>query len=371
VQRQTLLFSATMPSEIAELAHEQLKDPVRVEVTPQSTTVERIDQKLLFVDKSRKRDLLRHCLEDNSIFQALVFTRTKRGADKVAEDLEKHGVHAAAIHGNKAQNHRERTLRAFRAGTLRVLVATDIAARGLDIPGVSHVFNYELPDEPESYVHRIGRTARAGRDGQALAFCCREELENLRDIERTINLTLEVDDKHPFHEALQRWQPKGQGGKSQSPLRDYKGPRPGKGSGGHSHQSRNQRGPGGAGGRGGFRDERRPATGGERGFEERQQRRDLRSDLGERRGPREERPQGQSLGREQSHGPSGRGDRPRHEGQRPQHPGQGGQGQGSGRRRGGKGPGGRDRHSGPGAGNANPSGLGGLFKAIKRKFGGR
>jgi ATP-dependent RNA helicase RhlE len=237
-QRQTLLFSATMPPEIAAWAHEQLKDPVRIEVTPPATTVERIAQSLCFVDKARKRELLRHYLRDPAIVQALVFTRTKRGADRVAEDLSRHGMRAAAIHGNKAQNHRERTLRAFRSGELRVLVATDIAARGLDIPGVSHVFNYELPDEPESYVHRIGRTARAGRDGRAVAFCCAEELENLHDIERLIGLDLTLDPSQPFHVPLQRLPPRGSSGAAPHPQRDQ---RPAKGRGGHEHQSRHRR----------------------------------------------------------------------------------------------------------------------------------
>ncbi|HXC64132.1 MAG TPA: DEAD/DEAH box helicase, partial [bacterium] len=207
--RQTLLFSATLPDEIAHLAAEQLKDPIRVEVAPPSTTVERVTQTLCFVDKSKKRDLLRHFLADKSIAQALVFTRTKHGADRVTEDLLAHGIEAGAIHGNKAQNHRERTLRAYRNGTLRVLVATDIAARGLDIPGVSHVFNFDLPDEPESYVHRIGRTARAGREGVAVAFCSHDELEQLRDVERNIGMVLEVDDKQPLHIALQRMPERG------------------------------------------------------------------------------------------------------------------------------------------------------------------
>jgi ATP-dependent RNA helicase RhlE len=345
-QRQTLLFSATMPTEIAALVAEQLKDPVRVEVTPQATTVERIDQKLLFVDKARKRDLLRHCLTDLNIFQALVFTRTKRGADKVAEDLEKHGVQSAAIHGNKAQNHRERTLRAFRGGQLRVLVATDIAARGLDIPGVSHVFNYELPDEPESYVHRIGRTARAGRGGQALAFCCNEELENLRDIERTIGMTLEVDTEQPYHAPIQRLQPRGQG--SSGPARRQRpstgsgqGPRqsgyPSKGRGGHEHHSRHQRDAGSRDGR--------QASRGDAG---------LRPDYGERRSSRPEAPAGVG-GRVQERGPGGRADRPRHEGRPPR----------------GRGRGGRNSGSGPGAGNDNKGGgsaVGGFFKAIKKSF---
>ncbi len=235
-ERQTLLFSATMPDAIAELAKELLRDPVRVEVTPQATTVERIDQRLLFTDKSRKRDLLRHLLADPAIAQALVFTRTKRGADRVAEDLAAHGIPAGAIHGNKAQNHRERTLRSFRDGSTRVLVATDIAARGLDIPGVSHVFNYELPDEPESYVHRIGRTARAGRDGAALALCCSEELEQLRDIERTIGMTLEVHTDHPYAVALERLPVRGRGQAQAQPAQASRRPQ-----GGHQHQGRHRR----------------------------------------------------------------------------------------------------------------------------------
>ena len=232
--RQTLLFSATMPPEISELAHEQLRDPVRAEVTPQATTVERIEQKLIFVDKSRKRELLRQLLSDASIYQALVFTRTKRGADRVAEDLSAAGIESGAIHGNKAQNHRERTLRAFRSGALRVLVATDIAARGLDIPGVSHVFNYELPDEPESYVHRIGRTARAGREGIAIAFCCSEELEQLRDIERLIAIELPTDRENPLAAPLERLAQRGRS--AGSAPKTYGRPQ-----GGHQHHARHRR----------------------------------------------------------------------------------------------------------------------------------
>jgi ATP-dependent RNA helicase RhlE len=177
--RQTLLFSATMPDAIAGLAGSLLRDPVRVAITPQATTVERVEQRLMTVSASAKRQLLCHVLADEAIYQALVFTRTKRGADRVAEELGKHKIDAAAIHGNKSQGQRERALALFRSGALRVLVATDIAARGLDIPGVSHVINYELPDEPESYVHRIGRTARAGREGVAIAFCSPDEREQL------------------------------------------------------------------------------------------------------------------------------------------------------------------------------------------------
>ncbi|MGH7441801.1 MAG: DEAD/DEAH box helicase, partial [bacterium] len=245
-ERQTLLFSATMPDAIASLSQELLRDPVRVEVTPQATTVERVRQSLMFVDKGRKRDLLRHLLADKSILQALVFARTKRGADRVAEDLEAHGIAAAAIHGNKAQNHRERTLRSFRSGQTRVLVATDIAARGLDIPGVSHVFNFELPDEPESYVHRIGRTARAGREGTAIAFCCSEELEQLRDIEKIIGLTLDVDAEQPYALNIERLPVRGRN--QPSAPRSSGGQRS---QGGHRHQVRHHREGGGPGPRSG------------------------------------------------------------------------------------------------------------------------
>ena len=197
--RQTLLFSATMPTSIAHLAAGLLRDPVKVEVTPPATTVERISQKVMTLDKSLKKDLLRHVLKAQNIYQALVFTRTKRGADRVADDLATHGIESAAIHGNKSQSQRERALKSFRSGALRVLVATDIAARGLDIPGVSHVINYELPDEPESYVHRIGRTARAGRDGDAIAFMSHDEREQLRDVEKLIGMTIPVDSDQPWH----------------------------------------------------------------------------------------------------------------------------------------------------------------------------
>ena len=161
--RQTLLFSATMPDDIARLAQSILKDPVRVEVTPVATTAERIVQKVLFVDKGAKHKLLGQVLKDTSISRAIVFTRTKHGANKVGEVLERGSVMAEAIHGNKSQSARQQALDNFRAGRSRVLVATDIAARGIDVDGITHVINFDLPNEPESYVHRIGRTARAGR----------------------------------------------------------------------------------------------------------------------------------------------------------------------------------------------------------------
>jgi ATP-dependent RNA helicase RhlE len=184
-QRQTLLFSATMPPAIEQLARTILKDPERVSVTPQATTAETVDQAVYFVAKADKRALLERVLA-NGIERALVFTRTKHGADRVAKQLVRAGIEAAAIHGNKSQNARERALEAFRRGTSPVLVATDIAARGIDIRGVSHVVNYELPDVAESYVHRIGRTGRAGASGRAVSFCDQEERPLLRDIERLI-----------------------------------------------------------------------------------------------------------------------------------------------------------------------------------------
>jgi len=190
--RQSLLFSATMPPDIVALAQKLLDDPVRVEVTPPSTTVERIDQKVIFVEKFDKRPMLLQILEDQDIERTLVFSRTKYGADKIARYLDGRGVSAAALHGNKSQGQRERALAAFRAGAVRALVATDIAARGLDVPGVTHVINFDLPNMPESYVHRIGRTARAGRDGVAISFCATDEREYLRDIEKETRQRIEV-----------------------------------------------------------------------------------------------------------------------------------------------------------------------------------
>jgi len=188
--RQTLLFSATMPADVIGLAEGLLKDPVRVSVTPPATTVERVEQRVLFVAKADKRALLVQVLRDPALRRVLVFTRTKHGANKVAEQLAKAGIAAGAIHGNKSQGARQKALADFRAGRLRALVATDIAARGIDIDGISHVINFELPDQPESYVHRIGRTARAGASGIAISFCDAAERPLLRDIEKTIRLTL-------------------------------------------------------------------------------------------------------------------------------------------------------------------------------------
>jgi ATP-dependent RNA helicase RhlE len=183
--RQNLFFSATMPAEIEKLAAELLNpNPLKVEVTPAATTVERINQRVLFVEQLRKRALLAELFDDESFKRVIVFTRTKRGADRVARGLEQVGVEAASIHGDKSQGQRERALAAFKAGQVRALVATDIAARGIDIDAVSHVVQYELPNVPEAYVHRIGRTARAGADGSAVAFCADDERPLLKDIEK-------------------------------------------------------------------------------------------------------------------------------------------------------------------------------------------
>jgi ATP-dependent RNA helicase RhlE len=193
IKRQTLFFSATMPKDIADLAEHMLKDPARVAVTPVSSTVERISQKILLVDHSAKPSILAQILKTEQVNRALVFTRTKHGADKVVKNLERVGIPAAAIHGNKSQNHRERTLAMFRSGEVRTLVATDIAARGID--GVTHVVNFDLPNVPETYVHRIGRTARAGAEGIAISLCAGEEMAYLRDIEKLIRVALPKEDR--------------------------------------------------------------------------------------------------------------------------------------------------------------------------------
>lgn len=197
-RRQTLLFSATMPKEIEELADSLLHDPAVVKVDPVSSTVDRIDQKLYFVEKKQKIELLAYLLQDKGIVNALVFSRTKHGADRIARLLNKAGITAAAIHGNKSQTARVNALEGFKAGKTRVLVATDIAARGIDISELSHVFNYDLPEVPETYVHRIGRTARAGADGVAISFCSTEEREYLAGIEKLNRKKIPVVTGHPW-----------------------------------------------------------------------------------------------------------------------------------------------------------------------------
>jgi ATP-dependent RNA helicase RhlE len=233
-KRQNLLFSATMPESIVQLAGSFLTDPVRVEVTPQATTVEKIEQSIMFCHRTDKQPLLAWLIKKHDVESAIVFTRTKHGANRLVKQLLRDGISAAAIHGNKSQAARTRALEAFRAGDIPILVATDIASRGLDVEGVSHVFNYDLPNEPESYVHRIGRTARAGRGGVAIGFCDESEGEFLRDIERLIGLELTVDEDQPWHAeglAPPAGRPVGRGGDRPSGGRGGGKPAGGRGGG--------------------------------------------------------------------------------------------------------------------------------------------
>jgi ATP-dependent RNA helicase RhlE len=229
--RQTLFFSATMPPAIAKLADEFLNHPVQVSVAPESSTVERVDQELIHTSQAQKSALLTHLITAEGMKRTIVFVRTKHGADKVVQQLDKDGINSAAIHGNKSQPQRERALKAFKSGNMPVLVATDIAARGIDVDGVSHVINFDLPDVPESYVHRIGRTARAGADGKAIAFCGGHERSQLRDIERATRQRIPVRDN-----------PLGAPARSDAdPIADTakRGPRPGghRGGGGRPQQN--------------------------------------------------------------------------------------------------------------------------------------
>ena len=231
--RQTLLFSATMPSAITQLASNIMRDYERVEVTPSATTVEIISQSLMFVDKGDKKRLLADIFASPNVTRAIVFSRTKRGANRIAEFLDEIGVTAAPLHGNKSQGARQRALAAFQEGRVRALVATDIAARGIDVDLVSHVINFDLPNEPDSYVHRIGRTARAGNGGVALSFCMRDELDYLRAIEKVIRQQIPVRTDHAFH--------------SQSVADDFRAGKRGSvkqgGGGGGGRGRMNQRGP--------------------------------------------------------------------------------------------------------------------------------
>lgn len=198
-KRQTLFFSATMPQEIQKLANTILVNPEKVEVTPPSSTADTIDQSIFFVEKGDKKKLLIHLLNDKAIKSALIFTRTKHGADKITKDLINAGIKTEAIHGNKSQNARQKALSNFKSGQIKALIATDIAARGIDIDELSHVINYELPNIPETYVHRIGRTGRAGSSGIALSFCDEEEMEFLKDIQKLISRTIPVNEAQPYH----------------------------------------------------------------------------------------------------------------------------------------------------------------------------
>lgn len=197
-ERQTLFFSATMPKEIVALSSSILTDPIHVEVTPASTPVETIEQYLYYVDRANKKHLLAMLLEDKSLSSVLIFTKTKHGANRVVDELEDLGIEAMAIHGNKSQTARQEALNSFKSGKLRILVATDIASRGIDVDKLSHVINYDLCDVPETYVHRIGRTGRAGESGVAISFCDFDDKNNLKDIERLIKKPLTVVEDHPY-----------------------------------------------------------------------------------------------------------------------------------------------------------------------------
>jgi ATP-dependent RNA helicase RhlE len=197
-ERQTLFFSATMPADVARLSDTMLKDPAKVKITPESTTANTIDQYVYYVDKENKKDLLLHILKDQSIESLLVFTRTKHGADRLVKQLSKNKITAKAIHADKSQGARQSALSSFKERKIRVLIATDIAARGIDIDELTHVVNYDLPNISETYVHRIGRTGRAGLNGIAIAFCDFDEKELLSDIERLIRMHLKEVKDHPY-----------------------------------------------------------------------------------------------------------------------------------------------------------------------------
>lgn len=197
-KRQSLFFSATMPDNIVGLANEILTDPIKIEVSPVSSAAETLQQKVYYTNKSTKKDLLFHILKDKKIDQVLLFSRTKHGADKITKNLKGAGIEAAAIHGNKAQNHRQKVLSQFKDGSIRVLVATDIAARGIDIDKLQYVINYDIPEDPETYVHRIGRSGRAGESGTAISLCEPEENGDVRAIENLIRQKINVEDNNPF-----------------------------------------------------------------------------------------------------------------------------------------------------------------------------
>lgn len=215
-ERQTMLFSATMPKQMNEIANSYLKNPMRVEVSPPGKVADKITQEVHFIAKAEKTSLLKELLDTHRDERALVFGRTKHGCEKLMKTLDKAGFSAISIHGNKSQGQRDRALAAFKAGTVKVLVATDVAARGLDIPDVKHVYNYDLPNVPDSYVHRIGRTARAGKDGKAVAFCSPEEMGELKAIQKVMGLSIPVASGRPWEAIDEPSKPKGRGGSRRS-----------------------------------------------------------------------------------------------------------------------------------------------------------
>ena len=264
-KRQNLLFSATMPDSIATLAGSFLRDVVTVDVSPETITVDRIEQHVMFMRKADKRRALVDLIIDQQVHCGIVFTRTKHGANRLVKQLDQAGIDAAAIHGNKSQGARTRALSAFKKGDIPILVATDIASRGIDVDGITHVFNYDLPNEPESYVHRIGRTARAGRSGVAYGFCDESEAGYLVGIERLIEQSIPVIEDHEFHyegarpkpgqkpgkikqKGSSQGQSRGRGGGGN---RGYRGGGQGRGGGGRGGGGRGGGGNRSGGGRGG------------------------------------------------------------------------------------------------------------------------
>ena len=249
-KRQSLLFSATIPHSIVELSRGMLYDPVRVSITPESTTVEAIEQSLMFVMKGDKRGLLTYIIEEERPEKVLVFSRTKHGCNRIVKQLGQDGIEALAIHGNKSQGAREKALRRFRKGTLQVLVATDVASRGIDVSDISHVINLDLPNEPDVYVHRIGRTGRAGQGGIAIAFCDENEGEYLRGIEKTIRQDIPVDEDQPFHSEKARSRKGNKAPKKQQNRgRGRRRPRNNKSNGSRSNGKSNHQSNGGRNGR--------------------------------------------------------------------------------------------------------------------------
>jgi ATP-dependent RNA helicase RhlE len=329
--RQTLLFSATMPNDIAKLSSEILKNPEKVEIAPQGRTVEKIDQRVYFVNAANKRTLLNHLLSDETLERVIIFTRTKRGANRVAEALEDRGVRSEAIHGNKSQNARQKALDNFARGKARVLVATDLASRGIDVQGVTHVINFELPADAESYVHRIGRTARAGASGIAISFCDGSERGQLKGIERLTNQRIPVvptpanEDMPPAPPVRARAEGDDRDDRrDERPRESRGGPRGGGRPGGHrsfgdrsNHdRSRGDRPPAHADSqfRGGdFRD----APRGERSFGDRAHGDRPRGDHPRGDRPYGDRPQGDRPQGDRRHGDRPHGDRPH--GDRPHH----------------------------------------------------
>ncbi len=249
-KRQSLLFSATIPRSIVDLSNDMLHNPVSVSITAESTTVEAIEQSLMFVMRSDKRGLLTYIIEEESPDKVLVFCRTKHGCNRIARQLGQDGIDALPIHGNKSQGARENALRRFRNGTLQVLVATDVASRGIDVSDISHVINLDLPNEPEVYVHRIGRTGRAGRGGITIAFCDENEGEYLRGIEKMIRQDIPVDESHPFHSEKARSRKGNKAPKKhQNRGRGRRYPRQHKSNGNRSNVKSNQQTNGGRNGR--------------------------------------------------------------------------------------------------------------------------